>query len=79
MIEARFFRIIRAVLAGFVLLLAGCTVTPPGPLLSGPLPPLPTTGGKFNVNERDYGDTFIVTLRDPATAVYETQGLRVSG
>jgi uncharacterized protein DUF2846 len=160
MIEARFFRLIRAVIAGMALLLAGCTLAPPGPLLSGPLPPqppgtariviyrdldyyatrsmptvylnnqpagisenggvfyrdvppgayaisvapslpypnqfktvvvkpgdvfyaqiapLPTTGGKFNVNERDYGDTFIVTLRDPAIAVYETQGLRVSG
>ena len=159
MIEARLFRGVRAVLAGLVLLLAGC-VTPPGPLLSGPLPPappgtarivfyrdldyyatrsmptvylnnqpagisengalfyrdvppgeyaisvapslpypnqfksvvlrpgdvfyaqiapLPLTGGRFNVNARDYGDTFIVTLRDPATAAYETQGLRVSG
>ena len=159
MIEARLCRSVRAVLAGLVLLLAGC-VAPPGPLLSGPLPPappgtarivvyrdldyyatrsmptvylnnqpagisengalfyrdvapgeyaisvapslpypnqfksvvvrpgdvfyaeiapLPLTGGRFNVNARDYGDTFIVTLRDPATAAYETQGLRVSG
>ena len=160
LIEAHRFRGVRAFLGGVVLLLAGCIVAPPGPLLSGPLPPqppgtarivfyrdldyyatrsmptvylnnqragisengavfyrdvppgeyaisvapslpypnqfktvvvkpgdvfyaqiapLPTTGGKFNVNERDYGDTFIVTLRDPAVAAYETQGLRVSG
>ena len=159
-IEVRFFRSARAVFAGIVLLLAGCVPTPPGPLLSGPLPPqpagtarivfyrdldyyatqsmptvylndkpagisengavfyrdvapgayaisvapslpypnqfktivvkpgdvfyaqlapLPLTGGRFNVNARDYGDTFIVTLRDPATAAYETRGLRVSG
>jgi hypothetical protein len=159
-IEARLFRPIRALFAGLVLLLAGCAPLPPGPLLSGPLPPpppgtarlvvyrgldyygtqsmptvylndkpagisengavfyrdvppgvynisvapslpypnqfktvvvkpgdvfyaqigtLPPVGGRFNINARDYGDTFIVTLRDPASAAYETQGLRVSG
>jgi hypothetical protein len=158
--EDRLFRPIRAFFAGFFLLLAGCTPLPPGPLLSGPLPPqppgtarlvvyrgldyyatqamptvylndkpagisengavfyrdvppgvysisvapslpypnqfktvvvkpgdifyaqigtLPQLGGRFNVTERSYGDTFIVTLRDPASAAYETQGLRVSG
>jgi hypothetical protein len=158
--EARFFRPIRAFLAGFLLLLAGCAPLPPGPLLTGALPPplpgtarlvfyrdldyyatqamptvylndkpagisqngalfyrdvppgvyaisvaptlpfpnqfktvvvkpgdifyaqiatLPETGGRFNLTERAYGDTFIVTLRDPASAAYETQGLRVSG
>ena len=54
-------------------------VVKPGDVFYAQIAPLPTTGGKFNVNERDYGDTFIVTLRDPAIAVYETQGLRVSG
>lgn len=160
LIEARFFRLARAFFAGIVVLVAGCTPQPPGPLLRGPLPPqppgtarivvyrdldyyatqsmptvylnnaptgisengavfyrdvppgiytitvapslpypnqfktivvkpgdvfyaeiapLPLNGGRFNINARDYGDTFIVTLRDPATAAYETQGLRVSG
>lgn len=159
-IEARLCRAFRALFAGLVLLVAGCVPTPPGPLLTGPLPPqppgtarivvyrdldyygtqamptvylnnapagisqngavfyrdvppgtyaisvapslpypnqfktvvvkpgdifyaqigtLPPTGGRFNINARDYGDTFIVTLRDPASAAYEMQGLRVSG
>lgn len=159
-IKARLFRSARALFAGCVLLLTGCVATPPGPLLSGPLPPqppgtarlifyrdldyyatqsmptvylnnkptgvsqngalfyrdvppgvyaisvapslpyphqfktvvvkpgdvfyaqigtLPQLGGRFNVTERSYGDTFIVTLRDPATGAYETQGLRLSG
>lgn len=158
-IEARIFRSARALFAGLVLLLAGCVATPPGPLLSGPLPPappgtarlifyrdldyyatqsmptvylnnapagisqngavfyrdvapgvyaisvapslpypnqfktvvvkpgdvfyaqiatLPELGGRFNITQRSYGDTFIVTLRDPATGAYETQGLRLS-
>jgi hypothetical protein len=51
----------------------------PGDVFYAQIAPLPLTGGKFNVNDRDYGDTFIITLRDPATAAYETQGLRVSG
>jgi hypothetical protein len=157
--KSAIFRCIRALFAGLVLLLAGCVPTPPGPLLTGPLPPpppgtarlvfyrdldyyasqamptvylngqpagisqngavfyrdvtpgtydisvapslpypnqfktvvvkpgdvfyaeiatLPTTGGRFNINARDYGDTFIVTLHDPANGAYETQGLRVS-
>lgn len=157
---ASFSRLGRALVAGLTLLLAGCIPTPPGPLLSGPLPPaapgsarivfyreldyyatqsmptvylnneaegvsqngavfyrdvapgtytisvapslpypnqfktivvkpgdvfyaeinpLPLTGGRFNVNARDYGDTFIVTLRDPVSGSYATQGLRVSG
>jgi hypothetical protein len=155
-----FSRARRTLFAGIALLLAGCIPTPPGPLLSGPLPPaapgsarivvyraldyyatqamptvylnneaagvsengavfyrdvapgtytisvapslpfpnqfktitvkpgdvfyaeintLPPTAGRFNVNERDYGDTFIVTLRDPVNGSYATQGLRVSG
>ena len=156
---AGLFRISKALLAGVVLLLAGC-VQPPGPLLSGPLPPappgtarlvfyrgldyyatqsmptvylntdptgisqngalfyrdvapgaynisvapslpypnqfksvvvkpgdvfyvqiaaLPAIGGRFDLTQRSYGDTFIVTVRDPAYGAYETQGLRVSG
>jgi hypothetical protein len=158
--ETKLYHAARALFAGLVLLVAGCVPTPPGPLLSGPLPPqppgtarivfyrdldyygtqamptvylnnaptgisqngavfyrdvppgiyaitvapslpfpnqfktvvvkpgdvfyaqigtLPATGGRFNINARDYGDTFIVTLRDPASAAYEMQGLRVSG
>jgi hypothetical protein len=157
--ESPLFRPVRALFAGLVLLLAGCTPTPPGPLLTGALPPpppgtarlvfyrdldyyatqsmptvylngrptgisqngavfyrdvtpgaydisvapslpypnqfksvvvkpgdvfyaeiatLPQLGGRFNITERSYGDTFIVTLRDPVTGAYETQGLRVS-
>jgi hypothetical protein len=157
---ARFLRMRSGLVAGIALLLAGCIPAPPGPLLSGPLPPappgsarivffreldyyatqsmptvylnneaegvsqngavfyrdvtpgtymisvapslpypnqfktvvvkpgdvfyaeinsLPPTGGRFNVNARDYGDTFIVTLRDPVSGSYATQGLRVSG
>ena len=157
--KSAIFRSIRALFAGFVLLVAGCTPTPPGPLLTGALPPpppgtarlvfyrdldyygtqamptvylngqatgisqngavfyrdvtpgpydisvapslpypnqfksvvvkpgdvfyaeiatLPQLGGRFNITERSYGDTFIVTLRDPVTGAYETQGLRVS-
>jgi hypothetical protein len=161
MMEARLFRAAaRTLITGIALLLAGCIPTPPGPLLSGPLPPappgsarivfyreldyyatqsmptvylnnqpegvsqngavfyrdvapgtytisvapslpypnqfktitvkpgdvfyaeidaMPLTGGRFNVNARDYGDTFIVTLRDPVSGSYATQGLRVSG
>jgi len=157
-IEAYLFRSTRALFAGLVLLLASCAATPPGPLLSGPLPPqppgtarlifyrgldyygtqsmptvylnnqptgisqngavfyrdvapgvyaisiapslpypnqfktvvlkpgdvfyaqigtLPQLDGRFNTTQRSYGDTFIVTLRDPATGAYETQGLRL--
>jgi len=54
-------------------------VVKPGDVFYAQIAPLPLTGGRFNVNARDYGDTFIVTLRDPATAASETQGLRVSG
>ena len=54
-------------------------VVKPGDVFYAQIAPLPLTGGKFNVNDRDYGDTFIITLRDPATAAYETQGLRMSG
>ncbi len=43
-IDARLFRSARALFAGLVLLLAGCVATPPGPLLSGPLPPRPRHG-----------------------------------
>lgn len=54
-------------------------VVKPGDVFYAQIAPMPLTGGRFNVNARDYGDTFIVTLRDPASAAYETQGLRVSG
>ena len=54
-------------------------VVKPGDVFYAQIAPLPLVGGKFNVNERDYGDTFIVTLRDPASGAYETQGLRVGG
>lgn len=54
-------------------------VVKPGDVFYAQIAPLPPTGGRFNINARDYGDTFIVTLRDPATAAYETQGLRLSG
>lgn len=54
-------------------------VVKPGDVFYAQIAPMPLTGGRFNVNARDYGDTFVVTLRDPATGAYETQGLRVSG
>jgi hypothetical protein len=51
----------------------------PGDVFYVQIAPLPSTGGRFNINQRDYGDTFIVTIRDPATGAYETQGLRLAG
>jgi hypothetical protein len=54
-------------------------VVKPGDVFYAQIGTLPQLGGRFGITERSYGDTFIVTLRDPATGVYETQGLRVSG
>jgi hypothetical protein len=54
-------------------------VVKPGDVFYVEIAPLPTGGGRFNINQRDYGDTFIVTVRDPVSGAGETQGLRVSG
>ena len=51
----------------------------PGDVFYAQIATLPLLGGRFDITSRSYGDTFIVTLRDPATAAYETQGLRLSG
>jgi len=54
-------------------------VVKPGDVFYAQIATLPELGGRFNITQRSYGDTFIVTLRDPAIGAYETQGLRVSG
>jgi len=54
-------------------------VVKPGDVFYVQIDALPPTGGRFNINARDYGDTFIVLLRDPVSGSYATQGLRVSG
>jgi len=54
-------------------------VVKPGDVFYLQIATLPPTAGRFNVNQRDYGDTFIVTVRDPAYGQFETQGLRLSG
>ncbi len=42
-------------------------VVKPGDVFYVQIDTLPQLGGRFNISERSYGDTFIVTLRDPAT------------
>jgi len=54
-------------------------VVKPGDIFYAQIASLPPLGGRFATTARSYGDTFIVTLRDPASAAYETQGLRMSG
>jgi hypothetical protein len=53
-------------------------VVKPGDVFYAQIASLPQLGGRFDITARSYGDTFIVTLRNPATGVYETQGLRLS-
>jgi hypothetical protein len=61
--QARRFRTARALFAGTVLLLAGC-VQPPGPLLSGPLPPPPAGSARliFYRNLDYYGTQSMPTV-----------------
>jgi hypothetical protein len=40
---------------------------------------LPLLGGRFAITERSYGDTFILTVVDPAVGFREIQGLRRIG
>jgi hypothetical protein len=54
-------------------------VVKPGDVFYVEVSTLPQIGARFSLGERDYGDTFIVTVRDPVSGSYATQGLRVGG
>lgn len=54
-------------------------VVKPGDVFYIQIAALPAVGGRFDLTQRSYGDTFIVTVRDPVSGSYATQGLRVSG
>src|SRR5215469_6407838 len=74
----RFSRVRRALFAGLALFLAGC-VAPPGPLLSGPLPPQPPGTARIVVyRDLDYYATRsmpTVYLNDKAAGISENGGV----